>query len=206
MASKLGSDLCLGLPAFHAYTGSDYTAAFYSKGKLRPFKLFSTNQTYQKYFSSLTDEADIFIGEKMKEIQEFTSAMYGIKNCNEVNNARYQIFVKTFSAKENNENFLRKVKTFDSNTIPPCWESLKQKILRTIFVNSMWLHATDPNCVKLDPKNCGWFLDGYLKPKGYDGDQTPLKINDILEMTEIENDEASSDLENYTTSGDSDSE
>lgn len=206
LASKLGPDLCLGLPAFHAYTGSDYTAAFYNKGKLRPLKLFMKNQMYPKYFASLTDEADILITEKMNVIQEFTSAMYGIKNCNKVNDARYQIFVKNFSAKEDNENFLKKVRSFDSNTIPPCWESLKQKILRTIYVNSMWLHATDSNCVKLNPKNCGWFLDGHLKPKGFDGHQTPLKINDILEIQEQENDNASSDLENDITSGDSDPE
>ena len=206
LASKLGLDLCLGLPAFHAYTGSDYTAAFYNKGKVRPFNLFSKNQTYQKYFASLTDEADVYLQEKMDVIEEFTVAMYGIKNCNKVNDARYQIFVRNFSAKEDNEDFLKKIRNFDSNTIPPCWISLKQKILRTIYVNSMWLHATDPHCAKLNPENCGWFLDGHLKPKGFEGDQTPLKIDDILEMTEKENDDDSSDLENDTTSGDSDPE
>lgn len=46
------------------------------------------------------------------------------------------------------------------------------------------LRDTEPNCVKLNPENCGWFLDGHLKPKGFDGDQTPLKIEDILEITE----------------------
>lgn len=72
MTLKLGSDLCLGLPAFHAYTGSDYTAAVSNKGELRPLKLFSKNQTYQNYFASLTDEADIFLNYKMNVIQEFT--------------------------------------------------------------------------------------------------------------------------------------
>ena len=63
-----------------------------------------------------------------------------------------------------------------------------------------------PHCAKLNPENCGWFLDGHLKPKGFEGDQTSLKIEDILEMTEKENDDDSSDLENDTTSGDSDPE
>lgn len=55
------------------YTGFDYlyTAAFYNKRKLRPFKLFLKNQTY--------DEADIFINDEMNVIQEFTLAGYGIK-------------------------------------------------------------------------------------------------------------------------------
>lgn len=44
--------------------------------------------------------------------------------------------------------------------------------------------------MKLHPGNCGWFLENnYLKPAGYVGDQTRLKINDLLEMTENENNE-----------------
>ncbi|XP_050563640.1 uncharacterized protein LOC126913014 [Spodoptera frugiperda] len=101
-------------------------------------------------------------GTKKKKIRtsiagNYTVAMYGIKHCTKVNQARYQVFLKNFSAKEDSEKFLKKVKSFDSNTIPPCWESLKQKILRTIFVNSMWLNATDSNCINLRPENYGWF-------------------------------------------------
>lgn len=33
-ASKLGSDLCLGLPDIHGYSGSDCTVAFFNKGKV----------------------------------------------------------------------------------------------------------------------------------------------------------------------------
>ena len=55
----------------------------------------------------------------MDLIKEFTAVMYGIKNCNKVNDARYQIFVKKNSAKEDNEDFLKKIRSFDSNTIPP---------------------------------------------------------------------------------------
>lgn len=70
----------------------------------------------------------------------------------------------------------------------------------------MQLHATYPLCAKLNPENCGWFLDGHLKPKRFEGDQTPLKIDEILEMTEKENEDDSSDSENDTTSGDSNPE
>lgn len=37
LALKLGPKLCQSLPAFHAYTGCDYTSAFYNKGKVKPF-------------------------------------------------------------------------------------------------------------------------------------------------------------------------
>lgn len=71
--------------------------------------------------------------------------------------------------------------------IPPCWKSLKQKILRTIYVNSMWLNATDPCCAKLQPEACGWYMDGYLKPIGFLGDPTPLQVDEILQATNKEN-------------------
>lgn len=205
LALKLGSKLCQSLPAFHAFTGCDYTAAFYNKGKVKPFKIFSKNERYQTVFASLTDAADIFIDKKMNTVQEFTASMYGIKNCTKVNDARYRFFLKNYSAKEDSEQFLKKIKGFDSNTIPPCWISLIQKILRTIFVNSMWLNATDPVCMKLQPENCGWFLDKYLKPVGFIGDQTPLRIEDIVETTGTESDdEECSEVEHHSFMSDDD--
>ncbi|KAJ8721887.1 hypothetical protein PYW08_004289 [Mythimna loreyi] len=199
LALKLGIKLCQSLPAFHAFTGCDYTAAFFNKGKVKPFKLFSKNEKYQTVFASLIDPADIFIDEKMKVVQEFTASMYGIKNCTSVNDARHRIFMKTYAAKEDGENFFKKIKGFDSNSIPPCWISLLQKILRTIFVNSMWLHATDPICMKLQPENCGWFFDEFLKPVGFIGDHSPLKIQDIVERFETEcNDQEDSEAEDLS--------
>ena len=49
LASKLGSPSCLNLPAFHALTGCEYTAAF--KGKVRQFEIFSKSEIYQKFFA-----------------------------------------------------------------------------------------------------------------------------------------------------------
>ena len=50
---KLGEKLCKSLPAFHAFTGCDYSAAFSRKGKLQPFKLLEKNQEIQLLFSEL---------------------------------------------------------------------------------------------------------------------------------------------------------
>lgn len=207
MAKKLGTTLCRNLPALHAYTGCDYTAAFEQKGKVRPFKLFSKNESYQNIFASLLDETDIFINERMKAVQEFTALMYGIKNCTSVNNARYCIFMENYSAKEDNVHFLKKVKSYDSNNLPSCWSSLTQKILRTIYVNSMWLHATDRDCSKLRPENCWLLEDDNFKPIGFVGDQTPLKIDDIVQIMDNGHEEEllESD-EHYLTSDDSDYE
>lgn len=208
LALKLGPKICKSLPAYHAFTGSDYTVAFYNKGKVRPFKIFCKNEKYQTIFASLIDEADIFINEKMNAVQEFTAQMYGVKHCQSVNDARIRIFMKNYGAKEDSEQFLNKIKSLDSNCIPPCWISLLQKILRTIYVNCMWLNATDPICAKLNPVNYGWHLDGFLKPTGFIGDQTPLKIQDIIEMEENEKEcNDSNEFESYNfTSDESDIE
>ena len=52
----------------------------------------------------------------------------------------------------------------------------------------MWLNAMDPICVKIQPENGGWFLDGYLKPVGFIGDHIPYRIEDIVVKTDAESD------------------
>ena len=37
---NLGANVCKALPAFHAFTGSDYTAKFTRKAKVKPFHIF----------------------------------------------------------------------------------------------------------------------------------------------------------------------
>ena len=169
IAENLGPILCRALPAFHAFTGCDYTAAFFRKGKSRPYQIFKKAAHFQIVFSDLTDPRDIFDDEKMNVVQQFTSLMYGIKKCASVNSARFQLFQKTYCNAKNDNAFLRKVKGFNSNTIPPCWESLKQKVLRTIFVNCMWQNATNATCALWNPTECGWFLDSFLKPTLFEG-------------------------------------
>lgn len=94
---KSGLTLCLSLPAFLAFTGCDYTAAFYNKGKLKPFKIFSKRKGFQEIFASLADPIDLFVDEKIERVQEFTALLYGIENCYNINNARYQLFQKTYA-------------------------------------------------------------------------------------------------------------
>jgi len=75
---KLGPTLCLALPAFHAFTGTDYTAAFFNKGKVRPFNIFVKHPKIQQVFATLTNANDIFDEDKIEVVQEFTCCMYGI--------------------------------------------------------------------------------------------------------------------------------
>lgn len=86
-----------------------------------------------------------------------------------------------YASKQNNEKFMKRIKGFDSTHIPPCWKSLKQKLLRTIFVNSMWLNATEPNCIQFSAENNGWLLlNGLLKPTWFLGDSTPTQVESVV--------------------------
>lgn len=74
----------------------------------------------------------------------------------------------------------------------------------------MWLNATDVDCIKLNPEDCGWFMDGHLKPRWFVGDATPLQIEDIVqkkindnkENEKIHSDDDGEDLDNYVASSD----
>lgn len=205
LSKKLGPNLCLALPAFHAFTGSDYTAAFFNKGKVRPFKIFIKHEKFQKVFASLINPYDITDDDKIDTVQEFTCLMYGIPKCRSVNEGRFIMFNKMYGSKNKNEKFIKNIKGFDSTHILPCWESLKQKILRTIYVNSMWLNATEPNCIQFSAENNGWvILDGSLKPTWFLGNATPLEVENII-LDESQDDSADNEEDSDICSDEVDS-
>ena len=51
----LDDKVCKALPAFHAFTGSDYAAAFCRRGKIKPFRLFLKDQAIIDTFEKLGD-------------------------------------------------------------------------------------------------------------------------------------------------------
>ena len=58
---KLGKDFCRALPAFDIFTGSDYTAAFSRKGKIRPLKTLEKDKTAQTVFGDMGFSDDIHV-------------------------------------------------------------------------------------------------------------------------------------------------
>ena len=53
----LGSTLSQALPAFHAFSGCDYEAAFYGKGKKKPFAILKKCKQTQAAFASLESKS-----------------------------------------------------------------------------------------------------------------------------------------------------
>ena len=44
--SKIEATVYIDLPAFHAFIDCNYTAAFYNKDKVKPFKMFASNDKF----------------------------------------------------------------------------------------------------------------------------------------------------------------
>ncbi|KAK4296327.1 hypothetical protein Pmani_031162 [Petrolisthes manimaculis] len=59
IVQELGPDLCAPLPAFHSFTGSDYTSSFIRKGKVRPFKIFEKRPEYQNAFTVMARDTQV---------------------------------------------------------------------------------------------------------------------------------------------------
>lgn len=106
------------------------------------------------------------------------------------------------------EYFMKNIERFDSTELPPCWKSLKQIILRTIYVTSMWKNATEANCMNYVPEQCEWAVnDNKIEPLWSKGDPKPLLVEDIVmvELDEIDNcDDESYDNDDHNKNNDSD--
>ena len=74
----LGGSLALALPAFHAFSGCDYLAAFSRKGKVRPFKLLENDRDFQIAFANRRNETPELDEKDVKQIEKFVCKMLGV--------------------------------------------------------------------------------------------------------------------------------
>lgn len=80
--------LAAAMPGLHAFTGSDFTSAFYRKGKIKPLEILEkdTDGTLIQFFNRLAAEDR----PNMNKAEEFVGCLYGMKrNTKTVNEARY---------------------------------------------------------------------------------------------------------------------
>jgi len=97
----MGALLCESLPAFHAFTGCDYTSAFVRKGKKRPFAILEKNKNIQQAFVSLGSDKGVTDNDR-KSLQAFTASTYGAKQKESLmplNTFRYKVFQKVYGPK-----------------------------------------------------------------------------------------------------------
>lgn len=189
--STLGPDLCRALPAFHAFTGCDYTAAFYGKGKKRPLKLLTSCRDTQLAFGSLGSNKTI--SEKTSAvIEKYVCKLYGRPKVNNTNKARLDCFVDTYKCKSTKNPLVLK-KTLNAQVFPPCRAVLMEKIARTNQVAAIWTNATEVRPAFYEPINHGWiYNNNKYEPCWFKGPQTPNELQDILHSSS-DNDDAESD-------------
>ena len=189
LAEILTLELCLALPAFHAFTGSDYTAAFLRKGKSKPLKLMECNKKHKEAFTQL-GSSEVIDREVATILEEYVCSMYGIKNERDVNEVRTRLFKKVYGPGNLNKP-LEKIKSADPCCLPPCKDALMQKIKRSNYVAHMWKNAQHSDPVTFSPEGNGWRVHDQDQQKlefvWFEGKQTPDKIY-------VENDEALDDL------------
>ena len=80
--------LAAAMPGLHAFTGSDFTTAFYMKGKIKPREVLEndTEGTFIQFFSRIISEDQ----PNHSKLEEFTCSLYGIKGyVKDVNEARH---------------------------------------------------------------------------------------------------------------------
>ena len=77
--SSLGQLLSSALPAFHAFFGCDYTAAFSRKGKVSPFKCLKNSEETQCAFSNLAVDLPS-IKEEVSDIEKLCVHYMGKEN------------------------------------------------------------------------------------------------------------------------------
>ena len=109
-------EFCKALPAFHAFTGCDYTASFNGKGKVTQLNVSEKNENVQLTFSKLS-ELDSITKEEINDIKLFVSTMYAKKKFTSVDEIRLVLFLKKYQPKM--MHFLTVWRKMDAASLPP---------------------------------------------------------------------------------------
>ena len=134
---KFGLSLCNVLPAFHAFTGCDYTASFKRKGKVAPFKLSEKSTEAREVFTKMGTEISLN-SSILERVEKYLYLLYGKKKCDSTDDVKLQMFLdkyKQFSKKGSENETILRIKKLDGSSWPPCSRVLVQKIKRTMFVS-----------------------------------------------------------------------
>ncbi|XP_044760188.1 uncharacterized protein LOC123317646 isoform X1 [Coccinella septempunctata] len=181
--TNLGDVLSKALPAYHAFTGSDYTASFARKGKIKPFRIIEEYPNIANIFASFEHSQEIS-EEQIQGIEKFVCCMYGRHNANSVDKVRLDLFLRNHGGFVSQaKNPLDKVKNFDGSLMPPCKKVLINKIKRMNQVCAIWNYATEAHPNFFDPERHAWRLvDGRYEVEWFIGPQTPSTLREICEF------------------------
>ena len=200
MSQDLGNVTCKALPGYHAFTGCDYTASFFGKGKVRPYKQMLKHAFALEAFGFLGESVTV-PSEVRNALQRFVCIMYGLPKLSSVDQAREMIFDKKYAPANKNQPF-EKIKKVDASSLPPCLNTLVEKINRSNYIAYMWKRANHSDPHTPDPEECGWIkIESKYQLNWYVGNQIP----DNLQST-VEEDGLAMDSDDSTSEYESDYE
>ena len=187
-------EYCTALMALHAFTGCDSTSAFKGVGKIKPIKTMQKMPKYQPLLAKLGDSWEVS-EDLVKDLEEFTCAMYGKPRFTNIDDLRYTIL----KGKCDVEGKLDPSNNVDMGSLPPCGKSLLQHIRRVNYQVGIWKRAyiAEPE-IPNPADGHGWVMvDGRLEPMWCEGDILPRQLTSILEsvVQSEEEDDSDSDVE-----------
>jgi hypothetical protein len=173
----LGENMCRAMPAYHSFTGSDYTAAFFRKGKITPLKIVEKNEEYLEFFARLHSEG--LNDENEKVAERFVCLKYGLKGCHSVNQARVIMFEKSYKPRKLREPLIKACKNFEARCIP----TLREKLKRCVLTASTLHRACETVALNLVPTEYGWREeDGCYIPKWYELSSNASTAGSIIDL------------------------
>ena len=155
---KIGVQTSASLPAFHAYTGSDFTSSLCKKGKIRPFEKLLNDRDAQLAFIDLSSSQSPK-AKTRKSLENFTAQLYGSKSHQpSLNDFRFKCFEKGFRPKQTAKNKLQDLSGVNASSLPPCQAELEMHLKRTSFVAKMWTNAHLASIMVHPSEKDGWKL------------------------------------------------
>ena len=181
ICSNLGETFCHALPAYFAFIGCDYSAAFSRKGKVTPFKKLETDIPSQIAFGRLADASLAELAEIFPQIEKYTCLIYGKKTTDRINDVRTDIFMDKYKPKREDDK-ISCVKKLDGSMLPPCSRVLWQKVKRTCYIAHLWMSSVTPCQPHLEPTVYGWKLEGNCyRIDWYEGEASPRALEVVCE-------------------------
>ena len=202
----LGVNVCKALPAFHIFTGSDYTAAFSGIGKVKPFRKLIKNKKYIDAFASL-GRSETIQALAISCIEDFVCEMYERPNFSSVNEVRFNLFHSKLAKKKKRKNTKQSNfnKEINASSWPPCFSVLYQKILRTNLITNIFISSCSGDYFSFIPELNGWILkDGLYEINWFEGNLSPDEID--IYSTPFQREDDADDDDDLSSNNSSDSE
>ena len=177
--------------AIHALTGSDYTSAFYHKGKLSALNLLLGDESgrFVSYFRSLSCTKI----DNIEVAEEFVCRLYG-SSISDINKTRANKvrkitgFDKVTVTDANKEKVRDQLDRIDCSMLPPCRKVLTKKMQRVNYMSQLWGNPDKRNPTEtLRPSDYSWKdVENGLQPVWYEGSFVPQQVEKTPEAKLME--------------------